>query len=138
MSDSVKVIRGDLDGVYNDASATCHLIRSFILSKGDLKTNSLSNKFCNVEILKANGLYYFVTTSGRLGAENNNATVRRLNSERIASQLFLDECKKRAKEGYTQVDVVSIYPNCSACAKNFVSEKNIMSKEEAQEIKDNS
>ena len=56
MSDSVKVIRGDLDGVYNDASATCHLIRSFILSKGDLKTNSLSNKFCNVEILKANGL----------------------------------------------------------------------------------
>jgi hypothetical protein len=142
MADTVKTIRGDLDGVYNDANATCHLIRSFILSKGDLKTNSLSNKFCNVEILKGTGsntgLYYFVTTSGRLGADNNNATVRRVNSERVASQLFLDECKKRAKEGYTQVDVVSIYPNCSACAKNFVSEKNIMSKEEAKEIKNKS
>ena len=40
-----RIIRGDMDRVYDDANATCHLICSYILSKGDIKTNKLSNKF---------------------------------------------------------------------------------------------
>ena len=78
MADTVKTIRGDLDGVYNDANATCHLIRSFILSKGDLKTNSLSNKFCNVEILKGTGsntgLYYKIYSSIKVPRNKNPCT----------------------------------------------------------------
>ena len=53
-----RIIRGDLDRVYDDPNATCHLIRAYVYSKGDLKTNSVSNKFCNIEILKANNLFY--------------------------------------------------------------------------------
>ena len=130
-----RVIRGDLDKVYIDSNAECFLICSYILSKGDIKTNKLSNKYCNIEILEANKMYYLAITSGRLGVEDN-VQVRRFNSEVIVKKLYLDECKKREKEGYSKVEVVSIYPHCSECAKKFVSEKNIISKDVAKEIKE--
>lgn len=130
-----KIIPGDIDGVYDDEQATCHLIRAFVYSKGNAKTGSVSNKFCNIEILKANDLFYLAITSGRLGASENNALVRRLNSETMMKKVFLDECAKREKSGYSQVEVISIYPNCSAAAKKFVSQRNVISKEQAHEIK---
>lgn len=133
-----RIIRGDLDRVYDDPKATCHLICSYILSKGDLKTNKVSNKFCNIEILKGNGLFYLAITSGRLGAKDNNIIVRRFNSDTIVRKLYLEECKKREQEGYSKVEVVSIYPNCSEAAKQFVSQKNVISKEDAKEIKEKS
>lgn len=133
-----RVIRGDLDRVYDDAKAKCHLICSYILSKGDLKTNKLSNKFCNIEILQANGLYYLAITSGRLGTENNNIVVRRFNSEVVVKNLYLQECKSREQEGYSKVEVISIYPNCSEAAKQHISKKNIISKDEARDIKEKS
>ena len=121
-----RIIRGDMDRVYDDPNAICHLICSYILSKGDIKTNKLSNKFANIEILHANGLYYLAITSGRLGAVDNNIVVRRFNSETIVKKLYLEECKKREQEGYMKVEVVSIYPNCSESAKKFVSNKNVI------------
>ena len=133
-----RIIRGDLDRVYDDANAVCNLICSYILSKGDIKTNKLSNKFANIEILHANGLYYLAITSGRLGAVDNNIIVRRFNSEVIVKKLYLEECAKREQEGYSKVEVVSIYPNCSEAAKKFVSNKNVISKEEAKNIKEKS
>lgn len=133
-----RIIRGDLDRVYDDPNATCHLIRAYVYSKGDLKTNSVSNKFCNIEILKANNLFYLVITSGRLGGNENNIIVRRLNSDKIVRKLYMDECQKREKEGYSKVEVVSIYPNCSEAAKQYVSSRNVISKDEAEEIKENS
>ena len=38
-----RIIRGDLDRIYDDPNATCHLICSYILSKGELKTNKVCN-----------------------------------------------------------------------------------------------
>lgn len=128
----------DMDKVYDDASATCHLICSYILSKGDIKTNKLSNKFANIEILQANGLCYLAITSGRLGSKDITIVVRRFNSETIVKKLYLEECKKREQEGYSKVEVISIYPNCSEAAKQFVSQKNVVSKETAKTIKENS
>lgn len=133
-----RIIRGDLDRIYDDPNATCHLICSYILSKGELKTNKVSNKFCNIEILKGNGLFYLAITSGRLGAKDNNIIVRRFNSDTIVRKLYLDECKKREQEGYSKVEVVSIYPNCSEAAKKYVSERNVISKSDAEEIKEKS
>ncbi len=128
----------DMDGVYDNPSATCHLICSYILSKGDLKTNKLSNKFANIEILQSNGLCYLAITSGRLGSSDITIVVRRFNSEVIVKKLYLEECKKREQEGYSKVEVVSIYPNCSEAAKQFVSKKNVVSKEVAKDIKEKS
>lgn len=131
-----RVIRGDLDKVYDNPDATCLYISSYIYSKGDISTNRVSNKFCNLEVLSHNGLYYYVKTSGRLGAEDNNIIVRRVNSEVYVRKSFDEECKKMKREGYFQVEVISIYPNCSAAAKKFVSEKNVLSTGEAKEIQD--
>lgn len=131
-----RVIRGDLDKVYDNPNATCLYISSYIYSKGDISTNRVSNKFCNLEVLTHNGLYYYVKTSGRLGAEDNNVIVRRVNSEIYVRKSFDEECKKMNREGYSQVEVVSIYPNCSAAAKKFVSEKNVLSTGAAKEIQE--
>lgn len=131
-----RIIRGDLDKVYDDPSATCYKIQSYVLSKGDIETNKLSNKFCNIEIIKANKLFYLAITSGRLGAKDNNIIVRRFNSDVIVRKQYLAECEKRLKEGYMEVEVISIYPNCSEAAKSFVSAKNVISKEVAQDIKE--
>lgn len=133
MSDD-RIIRGDLDRVYDDPTAVCHKITSYIYSKGDIKTKSISNKFCNIEILTANRLFYLVKTSGRLGSTGNNIIVRRLNSSVIVEKLYLEECKKVLAEGYNEVEVVSIYPNCSEAAKNYVAQKNVISKDEAKDI----
>lgn len=129
-----RIIRGDLDRVYDDSNATCHLIRAYIYSKGNIKTNSISNKFCNIEILKANKLFYLVITSGRLGGNENNIIVRRFNSDTIVRKCYMGECNRREREGYSQVEVVSIYPNCSEAAKAYVSSKNVISQETAKEI----
>ena len=133
-----RIIRGDLDRIYDDPNATCHLICSYILSKGELKTNKVSNKFCNIEILKGNGLFYLAITSGRLGSSDITIRVKRFNSEVVVKERYLEECKNRQQEGYSKVEVVSIYPNCSEAAKQFVSQKNIISKEDAKEIKEKS
>lgn len=129
-----RTIRGDLDKVYDDESAVCYLIASYIYSKGDIKTNKVSNKFCNIEILQANRLYYLAITSGRLGDENINIVVRRFPAEQVAKKMYLDECKKRLREGYKEVEVISIYPNCSAAAKGFVREKNVLDSKTAKGI----
>lgn len=131
-----RIIRGDLDKVYDDAKAVCYKIQSYILSKGNIETNSVSNKFCNIEILRANNLFYLAITSGRLGAKDNNVIVRRFNSDTIVRKQYLEECKKRIKEGYSEVEVISIYPNCSEAAKIFVSDKNVITKDVAKEIKE--
>lgn len=128
----------DMDRVYDNPSAVCKLISSYILSKGDLKTNKVSNKFANIEILQANGLHYLAVTSGRLGSSDIAIRVKRFNSEVIVKDRYLEECKKRQQEGYSKVEVVSIYPNCSESAKQFVSKKNVVSKEVAKDIKEKS
>ena len=71
----------DMDRVYDNPSAVCKLISSYILSKGDLKTNKVSNKFANIEILQANGLHYLAVTSGRFGSSDIAIRVKRFNSE---------------------------------------------------------
>ena len=137
-NNNVKSIKGDLDNVYNDPNAECQLVASYVLSKGDLKTNKVSNKFCNIEILTANRLFYLVITSGRLGAKEDNVVVYRINAETLVKKKYLEECIKRERAGYTSVEVVSIFPHCSEGAKNFVAKKNMMDKEVAKEIKENS
>ena len=128
-----RIVR-DMDKVYDNSNAVCTHIKSYIYSKGDLVTNKLSNKFCNIEVLEANNFYYMALSSGRLGEGDITITVRRFGSKVYSFDAYTEECKKREKEGYLPVDVISIYPNCSEAAKKFVSEKNVASKEEAKEI----
>lgn len=134
MADS-RLIRGDMDHIYDDEKAVCKFISSYINFKGDVDTGKVTNKFYNMEILEGNGLFYFVRTSGRLGdSKNNTIIVRRLNSEVYVRELYDSECKKMKSQGYNKVEVVSIYPNCSRAAQKFISEKNVISKDEAKDI----
>lgn len=55
----------------------------------------------------------------------------------MVKNIYLDECKKRLKEGYQEVEVISIYPNCSAAAKGFVTEKNVLDSNVAKGIVEN-
>lgn len=132
-----RIVR-DMDKVYDNPNAVCTHIKSYIYSKGDLSTNKLSNKFCNIEVLEANNFYYMVVTSGRLGAGDITVLARRFSSKVYSFEAYSEECKKREKDGYQPVDVISIYPNCSEAAKQFVSEKNLSSKSIAQKIVDKS
>ena len=125
MAENIKIV-GDIDKVYTNANVECMKIASYIYSKGDIKTNKVSNKFCNIEILKDGKMCYLAITSGRLGADDIQARIKRFASEIMVKNIYLDECKKRLREGYNEVEVISIYPNCSAAAKGFVTEKNVL------------
>lgn len=129
-----KHILRDSDKVYDNPDVTCSFITSFILSKGDLKTNKVRNEFCNVEVLEWSTCFYMALTSGHLGGDDINVLVRRYNSKVYAKEAYDDECAKRLKDGFSPVEVISIYPNCSESAKQFVSEKNMVSKSDAEKI----
>ena len=131
-----KHIIRDADNVYSNSNAVCSHITSFILSKGDVKTNKVQNEFCNVEVLEWSTCFYMALTWGHLGANDINVLVRRYNSKVYAKDAYDDECERRSKAGFNKVEVISIYPNCSESAKQFVAEKNLVSKEEAQKIID--
>ena len=64
MAENIKIV-GDIDKVYTNANVECMKIASYIYSKGDIKTNKVSNKFCNIEILKDGKMCYLAITSGR-------------------------------------------------------------------------
>lgn len=131
-----KHILRDSDGVYSNPDVKCSFITSFILSKGDVKTNKVQNEFCNVEVLEWSTCFYMALTSGHLGGNDINVLVRRYNSKVYAKDAYDDECRKRSEAGFNKVDVISIYPNCSESAKQFVLEKNLVTQEEAQKIVD--
>ena len=135
MAENIKIV-GDIDKVYTNANVECMKIASYIYSKGDIKTNKVSNKFCNIEILKDGKMCYLAITSGRLGSDDIQARIKRFASEIMVKNIYLDECKKRLREGYNEVEVISIYPNCSAAAKGFVTEKNVLDSNVAKGIID--
>lgn len=131
-------ITGDIDKVYEKDTLECVNIFSFIFSKGDIKTNKISNKFYNIEILKNAPLFYIVTTSGALGGSLDNVVVIKSRNEKAAKEAFLQKVEEKQKQGYKRVEVVTIYPHCSASARNFVQAKRVLSRDEAQKIKENS
>ena len=136
MAENIKIV-GDIDKVYTNSNVTCYKIASYIYSKGDIKTNKVSNKFYNIESLQLDKSYYLAVTSGRLGGNDIQVQVRRYYSEPLVKKLYLDECQKKLKAGYQEVEVISIYPNCSAAAKGFVTEKNVLDSNKAKEIVEN-
>ena len=99
MAENIKIV-GDIDKVYTNINATCYKIASYIYSKGDIKTNKVSNKFYNIEILQLEKSYYLAVTSGRLGGNDIQVQVRRYYSEPLVKKLYLDECQKKLKAGY--------------------------------------
>ena len=130
-------IKGDIDNAYENADLECVNIFSYVYSKGDLKSNKLSNKFYNLEILTNKSLYYTVETSGAVGGTCDNVMVTRIRNAEMARKIFLEKTNLKERQGYNKVEVVSIYPHCSLAARNFVQSKRVMSKNEAAQIKEN-
>ena len=115
---SVKRIIRDMDKVYDAGNAACQYITAYVLSKGDLDAKSISNEFCNIEVLECNNLYYLALTTGHIGDSEVNVAVRRFNSVEYVKENYDAERERRQQQGYRQVDVVTLYPNCSTAAQN--------------------
>lgn len=124
----------DMDKVYDNAGATCVYITAYVHSQGDLATNTISNDFCNIEVLECEHLYYLVLTTGSIGGNMINVAVRRFNSKEYVKENYDSERKSRLEQGYQQVDVVTLYPNCSVAAQNYVAEHRLMDKASAEKV----
>lgn len=106
-------------------------ITAYVMSKGDLTTQVLSNTFCNVEVLECNKLYYLALTTGQIGGNEVNVAVRRFNSLEYVKENY--DAERRQQQVYRQVVVVvvTIYPNCSTAAQNYVAEHRLLDKKTA-------
>jgi hypothetical protein len=124
----------DMDKVYDNAGATCVYITAYVQSKGDLTANTISNDFCNIEVLECANLYYLVLTTGSIGGNTINVAVRRFNSKEYVKENYDIERKSRIEQGYRQVEVVTIYPNCSVAAQNYVAEHRLLDKKAANKV----
>mgnify|MGYP002677760616 CR=1 FL=1 len=131
---SVKRNIRDMDKVYDNAGATCVYITAYVHSKGDLTANTISNDFCNIEVLECANLYYLVLTTGSIGGNTINVAVRRFNSKEYVKENYDIERKSRIEQGYQQVDVVTLYPNCSVAAQNYVAEHRLVDKATAERV----
>lgn len=129
-------IKGDIDRVYLSESAglECLGIMCFVKSEGSVTGGSLINVFANFEILKGNGLFYFIVTRGVIGSDVDEVRVRRLNSEVYVRDVYLEESAAAESSGYTKVEVVTILPHCSMAARRFVSNKNALSTDAATKV----
>lgn len=124
----------DMDKVYDNSAAVCVYITAYVLSKGDINTNTVSNEFCNIEVLECNNLYYLALTTGHIGGNEVNVAVRRFNSKEYVKDNYDAERERRQQQGYQQVEVVTIYPNCSVAAQNYVAEHRLLDKESAEKV----
>lgn len=124
----------DMDKVYDNTGASCVYITSYVHSQGDLDANTINNEFCNIEVLECANLYYLVLTTGSIGGKEINVAARRFNSKEYVKENYDSERKKRIAQGYQQVDVVTLFPNCSVAAQNYVAEHRLVDKATAEKV----